>query len=141
MTGASAPRWGDLYRYRYGAAPSYRYRPQRAGRSDLHRLDPPVPSLDDRALAERELERLPAPAGRVEDRPVLERAHVVHAYLVARSWEPAGARPLDGFHQALTGEVDDASLADRRRRLEAGAVRIEATGDAHLELDVPTDAL
>ena len=65
----------------------------------------------------------------------------MHAHLVARSWEPAGARPLDGFHQALTGEVDDASLADRRRRLEACAVRIEATGDAHLELDVPTDAL
>ena len=65
----------------------------------------------------------------------------MHAHLVARSWEPAGAGSLDGFHQALTGKVDDASLADRRRRLEAGAVRIEATGDAHLQLDVPTDAL
>ena len=52
-------------------------------------LKPLTPTLDDLALAERELERLPAPAARVEDRPVLERAHVVHGHLVARSWEPA----------------------------------------------------
>ena len=71
------------------------------------------------------------PSARVKDRPVFERADVVHADLVARSWEPAGARPLDGLHQALTGKVNDAALRHCGRRLELAAVCVEAAGDAH----------
>jgi hypothetical protein len=71
------------------------------------------------------------PSARVKDRPIVERADVVHADLVARSWEPAGARPLDGLHQALTRKVDDAALPYCGRRLELAAICVEAAGDAH----------
>ncbi len=60
----------------------------------LHADDAPVPALDDRALAEREVEGGAAVARAVELRAVHEGARVVHAHEVARLGDLSGAHDV-----------------------------------------------
>ena len=95
----------------------------------LHGADGRLPRLDDAALPKRELEDLLFPPTRVEDRAVLERAHVVHRDRVAWPRVAASAHPLDRLLQLRTLQEDDRALLQLRRRLEWGAIVVVLAGD------------